>query len=215
MQDRSGKETGHHARYEPASTIAYLQGPVGWHYRMVNSDEGSPLMPVYPFNKPNQPISLYAGHIGGLGPADVPGTVELSCTPTPSLDWTVRPGATPPASGSQVTLLLRRPDGDMQVPGWVRGTDIEQPDGTLSSDGWSNGAVFGRGDAPLNRIIVHWFNLPRWHGPIPLSATTEDGTQWQWAGRWVLEADGWRSLSMPGPTTRRSGVTFTRRTPTS
>lgn len=159
---------------------------------MVNSDEGSPLRPVYPFNEPNQPISLYAGHIGGLGPADVPGTVELSCTPTPSLDWTVRSGATPPASSSQVTLLLRRPDGDMQVPGWVRGTDIERSDGTLSSGGWSNGAVFGRGDAPLNRIIVHWFNLPRWHGPIPLSATTEDGTQWQWAGRWILEADGWK-----------------------
>jgi len=82
----------------------------------------------------------------------------------------------------------------MEVPGGVRGTGIEWPSGTLSSGGWSNGAVFGRDDALLNRIIVHWFNLPNWHGPIPLADTTADGTQWQWAGRWMIETDGWKII---------------------
>jgi len=166
---------------------------VGWHYWTVNSDPSSPLTPVYPFNEPNQSISLYDGPIGGLEAADVPGVVQLSCTPSPSLDWSVRPAKTPGfASGSEVTLLLRRSDGDMQVPGWVRGIDIEWPNGALSGGGWSNGAVFGGDDAPLNRIIVHWFNLPSWHGPIPLAHTTADGTQRQWLGRWMIEADGWK-----------------------
>jgi len=182
----------------------------------VNSDPGSPLTPVYPFNEPNQPISLYAGPVGGLAPAGVPGIVELSCMPSPSLEWNIRPVTRPEfANRLEVTLVLRRPDGDMQVPGWVRGLDIQGTDGALSGGGWSNGAVFGRSDAPLNRIIVHWFNLPRWHGPIPLADTTADGTQWQWLGRWMIEADGWQIILDARPIMRRSGVTFTRRTPTS
>jgi hypothetical protein len=79
----------------------------------------------------------------------------------------------------------------MRVPGWVRGTNIEWPNGTVSS-GWSNGAVFGRDDASLNRIIVHWFNLPNWHGPIPLADATTDGIQHRWLGRWMIEADSWK-----------------------
>ncbi len=136
--------------------------------------------------------------------------------PSPSLEWNIRPVTRPEfANRLEVTLVLRRPDGDMQVPGWVRGLDIQGPDGALSGGGWSNGAVFGRSDAPLNRIIVHWFNLPRWHGPIPLADTTADGTQWQWLGRWMIEADGWQIILDARPIMRRSGVTFTRRTPTS
>jgi hypothetical protein len=57
----------------------------------VSSDLGSPLVPVYPFNEPNQPVLLYEGLIGGLAVDDMPGTVELSWTPRPSLDWSVRP----------------------------------------------------------------------------------------------------------------------------
>jgi hypothetical protein len=79
----------------------------------------------------------------------------------------------------------------MQVPGWVRGIDIEWPNGALSGGGWSNGAVFGRDNAPLSRIIAHWFNLPNWHGPNPLKDTTADGGHRSWGGRWVLEAEGW------------------------
>src|SRR5258708_19879065 len=120
---------------------------------MVRTDPSSPLPPVYPFNEPNQPISLYAGPIGGLGLADVPGVVQLSCTPHPSLEWSVRPVTAPEfANRPEVTLVLRRPDGDMQMPGWVRGIDIEGPNGTLSEAACTTGPVSRRAAAPLTRI---------------------------------------------------------------
>ena len=157
----------------------------------MSNDPGSPLVPVYPFNEPNQPISLYAGPLGGLGAADVPGAVELSWTPGPSLDWSAGPVVSPEfANRAEVTLLLQRPDGQMQLPGLVRGIDVG-PDGVLSGAGWSNGAVLGREDASLSRVIAHWFNLPDWHGPISVADTTADGSQRRWAGRWVIEAGGW------------------------
>lgn len=141
----------------------------------------SPLVPVYPFNEPGEPVLLYDGPIGGLAATDVSGIVELSCVPRPSLDWSIRPNASPAyANRSEVTLLLRRSDGDMRMPGLVRGNE----------GGWSNGAVFGI-DAPLERIIAHWFNLPNWHGPIELTAMTEDGGKRWWSGRWVLQVDTW------------------------
>ncbi|MBP5868419.1 MULTISPECIES: hypothetical protein [Streptomyces] len=70
----------------------------------------------------------------------------------------------------------------MSIPGEPRG------DGC----GWSSGAVFGRADAPLREIIVHWFNLPKWRGQIDLMART-DGSRTNWSGgRWVHETGGWR-----------------------
>ena len=68
------------------------------------------------------------------------------------------------------------------MPAWVRGTD----------GGWSNGTTIGRADAPVQRIIAHWFNLPNWHGPEPLTSATDDGGRCWWSGRWVTEIGGWR-----------------------
>jgi hypothetical protein len=42
-----------------------------------------PLIPVYPFNEPGQPIALHDGPVGGLAPDDAPGMVVLSCIPDP------------------------------------------------------------------------------------------------------------------------------------
>jgi hypothetical protein len=96
------------------------------------------------------------------------------------------------ANRREVTLLLRRPGGDRQVPAWVRGIDVGSSTGVLSGGGWSNGAVFGRAEAALDRIIAHWFNLPNWYGPIPLADSTADGSRRQWSGRWVIESGGWK-----------------------
>ncbi len=159
----------------------------------MSSDLGPPLVPVYPFNEPNQPVLLYEGPIGGLAADDMPGTVELSWTPRPSLDWSVRPVTSPGfVNRREATLLLRRPGGDRQVPAWVRGIDVDSSTGDLSGAGWSNGAGFGRAEAALDRIITHWFNLPNWHGPIPLADTTADGSRWQWSGRRVIKSAGWK-----------------------
>jgi hypothetical protein len=46
-----------------------------------------------------------------------------------------------------------------------------------SGEGWSNGAEIGKADAPLKRIVAHWFNLPDFHARL---------------GRWETETDGWK-----------------------
>jgi hypothetical protein len=57
-------------------------------------------------------------------------------------------------------------------------------------DGWSNGAVIGKADAPLQRVVTHWFNLPNFHGPIALTRSSEVD-DW-WLGRWEMEVGGWK-----------------------
>ena len=146
-------------------------------------DVVDPLSPLYPFNEPGQPVVLYEGAIGGLASGDVTGSVELSCAPRPGIEWHVEPGAPPQfANQPAVTLALRRRDGDVLLPGVPRGT----------GGGWSNGTVAGRADVPMYRIVAHWFNLPRWHGLLRLTAPAQDGGQRWWSGRWVRQVSGWR-----------------------
>ncbi|MGO8957372.1 MAG: hypothetical protein ACLQFR_08405 [Streptosporangiaceae bacterium] len=148
-------------------------------------DAPDPLLPLYPFNEPGQPVVLYEGAIRGLASVDVTGSVELSCTPRPGIEWHVEPEAPPQfANQPAVTLALRRWDGDVLLPGVPRGI----------GGGWSNGTVAGRADVPLNRIVAHWFNLPRWHGLLRLTAQTQDGGQRWWPGRWIAEVGNWRII---------------------
>jgi hypothetical protein len=122
---------------------------------------------VYPFNDPGRPIVLYEGPIGGLATNYIPGVLELSCAPKLSLDWKIKHGSDMSNPGGAVTLLLSRPDGEVRLPGVWRNSD----------EGWSNGAEIGTADAPLKRIVAHWFNLPDFHARL---------------GRWETEADGWK-----------------------
>ncbi|MEV3908674.1 hypothetical protein [Streptomyces canus] len=143
---------------------------------------GQPLAPIYPYNEPGQAVVLHDGPIGGLGPTDVPGRVELTCSNGFSFEWEVGDGTSPAfANQNEVSLTLRRPPGDMIMPGGPRNID----------GGWSNGAVFGDSKAPLTRVLVHWFNLPNWHGPLELVAEVAGGER-EWSGRWVHQASGWK-----------------------
>ncbi|MGY1495696.1 hypothetical protein ACW4TU_03470 [Streptomyces sp. QTS52] len=140
------------------------------------------LTPIYPYNEPGQAVLLHDGLIGGLGRADVPGRVELTCSNGFNFEWAVGDGASPGfANRDDVPLTLRRPVGDMILPGVPR--DI--------GGGWSNGAMFGDSEARLTRILVHWFNLPNWHGPVALIEKTPRGEH-EWPGRWLLKANGWK-----------------------
>jgi hypothetical protein len=141
----------------------------------------SPLPAVYPFNEPGQAIVLHDGPVRGLAPHDPPGVVELSCVPDPRVVWRIEDRSIVGVPGDPVTLVLRRPHGDAPVNGVWRSRH----------DGWSNGAVIGKADAPLKRVVAHWFNLPNFHGPVALTRTTETGEHW-WLGRWQIEVGGWR-----------------------
>jgi hypothetical protein len=143
----------------------------------------NPLSPLYRFNKPRQAIRLYNGRIGGLASKDLKGRVELRCVPDISIDWTVNDPFESPQFANhrgEVPLVLYRRRGKVELRSYARGIE----------GGWSNGATFGDDRAPLDRVIAHWFNLPNWHGPLPLEEIV--GTEHrQWLGRWVLEAEGW------------------------
>jgi hypothetical protein len=138
------------------------------------------ISPVYPFNEPGEPIVLYDGPVGELGPHDVPGVVELSCTPDLGVVWRIEDDPKVGVPSDSVTLLLRRPNGDARLSGTWRGV----------VDGWSNGAVIGNTDARLQRIVAHWFNLPDLLGPIALSSRGEDG-EVEWLGRSQIHVGGW------------------------
>ncbi|MEU2592870.1 hypothetical protein ABZ649_26850 [Streptomyces albidoflavus] len=143
---------------------------------------GRPLAPVYPYNEPSQAVLLYDGPISWLGETDLPGRVELICSNGLSFEWKMGEGASPAfANRDEVALTLHRPMGDMIMPGVSRNT----------GGGWSNGASFGNPGAPLSRLVVHWFNLPNWHGPLGLVAKTAGGEQ-EWSGRWVHQTSGWK-----------------------
>jgi hypothetical protein len=119
-----------------------------------------PLLPVYPFNEPGQPIALHYGLVGGLASDDAPGVMELSCRPDPKVIWRIE-DRVEAVAGDPVTLVLRRPDGDAPVTGVWRS----------SHDRWSNGAVVGKADVPLKRVVAHWFNLPDFHVPLTSDPT--------------------------------------------
>jgi hypothetical protein len=139
-----------------------------------------PLLPVYPFNEFGQPLVLYDGPVAGLAPHDAPGVVELSCVPDPQVVWRIEDRSVVGVPGDPVTLVLRRPDADAPVTGVWRSRH----------DGRSNGAVIGKADAPLRRVVTHWFNLPNFHGPIALTRSSEVD-DW-WLGRWEMEVGGWK-----------------------
>lgn len=92
-----------------------------------------PLLPVYPFNEPGQPVALHDGLVEGLAPDDASGVVQLSFTPDPRVIWRSE-DRVEAVAGDSVTLVLRKPDGDAPVTGIWRS----------SHDGWSNGAVVGK-----------------------------------------------------------------------
>ncbi|MEU9034625.1 hypothetical protein AB0D45_06880 [Streptomyces sp. NPDC048352] len=142
-----------------------------------------PIKPFYPFNDVGEPVALHHADIGGMDDTDLPGEINLRCSPVLSLDWNVtpRPGSHPPSQDT-TTLRLQRPHGQAEVHAWVR--DFYE--------GWINGDTLGDGEAPLARIVAHWFNLPRLRGQHDLTDREEGGDQYWHHGRWSHEVDGWK-----------------------
>lgn len=122
-----------------------------------------PLAPVYPFNAPGEPITLYDGPIGPAG-AEVPGGVQYDCSPKPGISWRLRTEDYDPTSMDRTELSLV----DLGI-----GLPVSARDAV---SGWSNGTSYGDPTAPLDRVVTHWFNLPRWRGSAHLEAHVTDGT---------------------------------------
>ncbi|QQC92633.1 hypothetical protein [Streptomyces alfalfae] len=144
-------------------------------------DADLPLSPVYPFNDPGVPITLYEGPVGGAGELKVPGVVQYDCSPKPGISWRLRTEEHDPFRVDTDTLRLS--DRGIELPVFS----------TSAVSGWSNGTSFGDPTAALSRVVAHWFNLPRWHDSAHLSSHTSEGApQCVPAGRSVYQVDGWR-----------------------
>ncbi|MEU6247892.1 hypothetical protein [Glycomyces sp. NPDC047010] len=138
------------------------------------------LKPMYGFNGPNEPIELFSGEIGGHGPDNCQGTVAISFSRRPIIEWEVSVPDIRATRRGPLDLVLHRPDGVMPLVG--NASDPQR--------GLSNGSEFGSRNSKLSRAIAHWFNLPDWWCRDLISDTPDDpDTGYQ--GRWSFEADGW------------------------
>lgn len=141
----------------------------------------TPLAPMYPFNEPGKPITLYDGPTAGPAGTDARGVVQYDCSPKPGISWWLHSEDYDPTYAESTELSLL--DLGIELPVSSRG----------AMSGWSNGTSYGDPTAPIDRVVAHWFNLPRWRGSAHLAAHAADGMPRPVsAGRSVYEADGWR-----------------------
>jgi hypothetical protein len=140
-----------------------------------------PLTPVYAFGEPGMPIVLYDGLLRTVGPTECPGRVLLSLESHKGLRWHAEP-----SEGDRLGDLGAVP---LQVQRRGRQWTI---DAHCRSDneGWINYAEFATPNAALQRVLVHWMNLPDIVGKVGLFASNAGGKHW-WAGRWEAQVDGW------------------------
>ncbi|MFB6396504.1 hypothetical protein AAFH96_25880 [Polymorphospora sp. 2-325] len=148
-----------------------------------------PLTPIYPFNQPGEAVDLYSGPIGGLYDSALEGTIRLAPFPSPGLRWEVD---VPDADGYLMNSprdLFDLTAGRMTGRGLVTSTSFGSAAGTLSS------LEFESGD-PMDRVLVHWMNLPDYSGNATLRYDTDGSRTWT-SGRLALEVDGW-GLTLDG-----------------
>lgn len=130
---------------------------------------------------------LYRGPMGGfISGVDVEGAVHLNCISKLDISWQIDQDAARLFSGSSldigdVNITLRLPMGDQTLLGH-RGDFFK---------GWFDGSGIGNDDAPLERVVVHWMNLPAMRAPIRI--TGEEKFEW-FTGRWSAVINGWRII---------------------
>jgi hypothetical protein len=144
----------------------------------------APVEGVYAFNTPGAPVVLHDGPIGSPHDLETLGIVELRFAPEPGLVWRLPQTDHHPFDPlpDDAALHIARPYGTAELPAQHRNHE----------EGWSNGAPLGDSQAPLQRLIAHWFNLPALHGQHHLITRTEGGEHTIHRGRWSHETGGWK-----------------------
>ncbi|OCC10927.1 hypothetical protein A3Q37_03045 [Streptomyces sp. PTY087I2] len=143
----------------------------------------APVEGVYAFNTPGAPVVLYDGPVGRSEGPETPGIVELRFTPKPGLVWRLpQTDHTFDPLPDDTTLRIARPYGTAELPAQH----------CNHQEGWSNGASLGDSQAPLQRLIAHWVNLPALRGQHDLTTRTEGAEHTTHRGRWSHETGGWK-----------------------
>lgn len=134
----------------------------------MNGDESSSVEPVYPFNGPGEPIVIYDGPVGGFDNRVLPCVIELRCTPSLRMAWRLD------TSGLPTGPLLAAAFGDdngyrLRVPRPYGEQEVTAQRNRLSR-GWIDPVALGSETAPLDRLVVHWMNLPSLRFPPAVGA---------------------------------------------
>ncbi|MEV4384687.1 hypothetical protein AB0J68_02995 [Micromonospora sp. NPDC049580] len=144
-------------------------------------DSEEPLVPLYRFNSPNEPVSLHRGSFSGLAPECRDGVIQLSCAPSPRLKWSFEThDEDSPDWPGEIDFTIERHGRPWKLKGMCR----------THGEGWIDHCEFGDPDAHLDRLLVHWMNLADILGNATLEARRDGRVHW-WAGRWRGEVEGW------------------------
>ncbi len=138
------------------------------------------LAPIYPYGRPAEPISLHEGSIS-VGGRFVEGRIEFRLAPRPEVTWAVEPGHRVPEG--QLELGIEHAAGPARLVGQSNRRGLN------CAMGWVDVAEVGSADAELDRVLVHWLNLPALASATGDLIELPDGTEFP--GRWSAELGGW------------------------
>jgi hypothetical protein len=148
-------------------------------------DGSKPIKGAYEFNDPGQSITLYRGPMRAIGEHEIQGEIELCCSPKLRLKWNVAPDQEELHGGNFFNL------GDIDLK--FKKSNVEHKISARKSSlaaGWLDSATLGSKTASLNRVVLHWMNLPAITAPELLSEKNGDGST-TWTCRYQVAAHGW------------------------
>lgn len=152
----------------------------------LDNEGEEPLVPVHPFNEPGEDIVLYKGPVADVDGRELHGRVLLRCGSRLDVVWQLDDAA--PARWAlkaltepEIRLRVRQPSGVFEVAG-LRSNPVE---------GSVDGQSLGSEEALLQRVQLHWMNLPSIHSPTVLRQGEGEDSSW-WTGRWRFTLGPWQ-----------------------
>ncbi|MGI9003689.1 MAG: hypothetical protein ACR2GH_18890 [Pseudonocardia sp.] len=133
------------------------------------------ITPAYPFGAAGAPILLHAGSLE-IGGQSVIGSIEFRLLPRPEIIWRV--DSHRKVRADEFELVIDHATG----PARLVARQHRSGQGTIET------VEVGATEADLDRVVVHWLNLPAIRSPYCVEDPT-DGMQY--SGRWSAVVDGW------------------------
>ncbi|ONF73725.1 hypothetical protein [Amycolatopsis keratiniphila] len=145
-----------------------------------------PLVPVFPFNEPGEGIQLYEGPLMEAEGQELDGKILIRCGSQLRVVW--RLDEHPPSlwtfnALTEPSIRLR-----VHLPSGVH--ELAALKGNLS-EGTVQGQTLGSDTAPLQRVLLHWMNLPAIHSPTLIFHSDGEHQGWR-TGRWRFQLGPWK-----------------------
>lgn len=141
----------------------------------------APLDPPYPYGPVGQSIPLHLGQVVVDGAAH-DGQVEFRLMPDSEVSWRLESPSRPRPKLGRVAFELRAAGGSVTVEGECSSS------GLTDSSGYLHACELPADNVHLERILVHWLNLPAVRAPGLLH---DPQTRTTYAGRWTARLADW------------------------